>query len=76
MTRQARKLTNTGIYHIIMRGNERKKVFHDTNDKRRFLFGIEAKKKESNFLLYAYCIMDNHVHLLLTQLSQLTLPKA
>ncbi|HWP96048.1 MAG TPA: transposase [Syntrophomonadaceae bacterium] len=65
MTRQARELSNTGIYHIIIRGNERKNVFQDSEDKQRFLDGIEAKKKDSSFLLYAYCLMDNHVHLLL-----------
>jgi REP element-mobilizing transposase RayT len=65
MTRQARKLSNTGIYHIIMRGNERKNIFQDSDDKQRFLNGIESTKKESSFLLYAYCLMDNHMHLLL-----------
>ncbi len=65
MTRQARKLSNTGIYHIIMRGNERKNVFEDSDDKQRFLDGIKTKREESSFLLYAYCLMDNHVHLLL-----------
>jgi REP element-mobilizing transposase RayT/DNA-binding transcriptional regulator YiaG len=48
-----------------MRGNERKNIFEDRNDKQRFLEGIKSKKKESSFILYAYCLMDNHVHLLL-----------
>ncbi len=65
MTRQPRKLSNTGIYHIIIRGNERKNIFQDSDDKQRFLDGIESKKKESSFIVYAYCLMDNHVHLLL-----------
>jgi len=48
-----------------MRGNERKKIFRNSNDKERFLLGIEEKKKKATFLLHAYCLMDNHVHLLL-----------
>ncbi|MDD4803514.1 MAG: transposase [Syntrophomonas sp.] len=70
MTRQARKMSNTGIYHVIMRGNEKKSIFADRDDKQRFLEGIKSKKKESSFMLYAYCLMDNHVHLLLNTYNE------
>ncbi|MGE5423140.1 MAG: REP-associated tyrosine transposase [Ignavibacteriales bacterium] len=65
MTRQSRELSSTGVYHVMIRGNERKNVFQDDEDKQRFLDGIEAKGKEIDFKVYAYCLMDNHVHLLI-----------
>ena len=65
MTRQSRKLSSTGLYHIMLRGNERKSIFQDSEDKQRFLEGIETKQKDISFSVYAYCLMDNHVHLLL-----------
>jgi REP element-mobilizing transposase RayT len=49
----------------MLRGNERKSVFQDSEDKQRFLEGLEAKQKDISFSVYAYCLMDNHVHLLL-----------
>jgi len=65
MARQARVLSNTGIYHIMLRGNERKNIFRDSADKLKFLEGLIKKHKEIAFLVYAYCLMNNHVHLLL-----------
>ncbi|MEQ8175210.1 MAG: transposase [Syntrophomonadaceae bacterium] len=67
MPRHSRELSDTGVYHIMLRGNERKNIFQDDEDKLRFLEGIEAKHKEAEFAVYAYCLMDNHVHLLLNQ---------
>lgn len=66
MTREARKLSSTGVYHVMLRGNERKDIFLDNEDKTRFLNGIEAKNEDIAFSIYAYCIMDNHVHLLIS----------
>lgn len=65
MTRRARELSKTDIYHIMLRGNEQKNIFQGSDDKQRFLEGVAAKQKEVNFSVYAYCLMDNHVHLLL-----------
>ncbi|MEQ8175465.1 MAG: transposase [Syntrophomonadaceae bacterium] len=65
MSRKPRSLSSTGIYHIMLRGNERKPVFADDQDKRKFIKIIDIKRCELNFSLYAYCLMDNHVHLLI-----------
>ncbi|MGI6492579.1 MAG: REP-associated tyrosine transposase [Pelotomaculum sp.] len=65
MARKPRQFSDTGIYHVMLRGNERKNIFQDDGHKRRFLDGIDAKRKEADFAVYAYCIMDNHVHLLI-----------
>ena len=52
-------------YHIIQRGNERKNIFYSDDNKVRFLDTLQRMKKKYNFKLEAYCIMDNHVHLLI-----------
>lgn len=65
MPRNQRRLSKTGTYHIMMRGNERKNLFLDEEDKQRFLETLFAKKKETGFFLLVYCLMDNHVHLVL-----------
>ena len=130
MPRQARQKSNTGIYHVMLRGNNRATVFHDDEDCERFLEdlrkclpgdaqsgeNVEAsspqrgqssasgsspqwgqslcpsfavKNGQSPLLqssasgtvpdatpdavtavLYAYCLMGNHVHLLLRQGSE------
>ena len=63
MPRHQRILSENGTYHVMMRGNERKNLFHDPKDKQRFIETLFAKKEETGFLIYAYCLMDNHVHL-------------
>lgn len=63
MPRQMRKLSKSRVYHVIIRGNERKKIFLDDDDRTRFIDTLWDKKKEKQFLVYAYCLMDNHVHL-------------
>ena len=67
MPRYQRILSKTGTYHVMMRGNERKNLFLDEEDKQRFLETLFIKKKETGFFLYAYCLMDNHVHLLIKE---------
>jgi putative transposase len=65
MPRQARKKSSTGIYHIMMRGINRQIIFHDDEDHFRFLMTLKNYREISGYELYAYCLMDNHVHLLL-----------
>ena len=65
MARLQRKYSNTGYYHIMLRGNERKKVFLDDEDRLKFIEIIHKKKTATNMLLSAYCLMDNHVHLVM-----------
>ena len=67
MPRQARKISKTQIYHVMLRGNEKKDIFIDDEDKSRFIETLCYKKKDNTFSLYSYCIMDNHVHLVLKE---------
>lgn len=65
MPRQARQLSASGIYHIMLRGINRQNIFEDEEDKDRFLQTLSHYKTVSGYQLYAYCLMSNHVHLLL-----------
>ena len=65
MPRSARKKGNSGIYHIILRGINRQNIFEDREDNQKFLDVLQRYKEISAYSLYAYCLMGNHVHLLL-----------
>lgn len=65
MPRKAREQSKSGIYHIIMRGINRQTIFEDEEDRTQFLQALRKYKDKSGYKVYAYCIMGNHVHLLL-----------
>lgn len=67
MPRCARRKSETGVYHIMIRGINKEKIFIDDEDCRRFLKTLKDCKEISRFKLYAYCLMGNHVHLLLQE---------
>lgn len=67
MPRQARKRSKTGIYHIMVRGNNRQIIFEDDEDYLKFLDTIQKIKVKCKFDLYGYCLMGNHAHLLLRE---------
>ena len=69
MPRIPREYSETGIYHIMVRGNARENVFIDNQDKGKLLKIIFEKKKDELFLLYAYCIMNNHAHFVLKEMK-------
>jgi REP-associated tyrosine transposase len=54
-----------GLYHIITRGNNRQLVFRSDDDRDKFLRELAKQKAKLPFYLYAYCLMPNHVHLLM-----------
>jgi len=51
----------------MLRGNERKDIFIDNEDKEKLIKIILHKKADETFKLYAYCIMDNHLHLIVKE---------
>ena len=67
MPRQKRVLSPTQVYHVMVRGNSGRDIFLDNDDRQRLLRIIINKKRENQFILYAYCLMDNHFHLVLKE---------
>jgi len=62
--RTARRKSETGIYHVIIRGVNRQPIFHYPNDYEKFLQILKDRQASDKFQIYAYCLMINHVHLL------------
>ena len=50
---------------MISRGNERKAVFRSKRDQEKFLGYLETATERYGAVIHAYCLMDNHYHLLL-----------
>ncbi|MFE8700858.1 transposase [Cytobacillus sp. FJAT-54145] len=67
MPRRARKKSSNGMYHIMLRGINKQSIFEDDEDKHKFLSILKKFKDISRFELYCYCLMDNHVHLLMKE---------
>lgn len=65
MPRVARIKSNTEIYHIMLRGIDKRNIFLQQSDYQKFIYYISKAKEKSSFTLYAYCLMTNHVHILL-----------
>ncbi|MHB1484083.1 MAG: transposase [Saccharofermentanales bacterium] len=65
MPRQARKISKTDIYHIMLRGINRQLIFEDSEDNQKFIGILTECKIISEYEIYAYCLMGNHIHLLL-----------
>lgn len=63
--RKPRVFGETGIYHIIMRGNDQQNIFYDDDDRNFFISRLQKYVLKLNIDLYAYCLMGNHVHLLI-----------
>jgi REP element-mobilizing transposase RayT len=67
LPRSARRISKSGIYHIMLRGINRQAIFEDDEDIQRLLEAIVRYKEICKYEVYAYCIMSNHVHLLLKE---------
>lgn len=65
MTRPLRIEYPGAVYHITARGNEKKTVFKDDIDRETFLETLLRVNKRYNLICHAYCLMDNHYHLLI-----------
>lgn len=65
MSRQARRKSNSGIYHIVLRGINQQAIFEDEEDNARFIETLVAYKEKSGYRIFAYCLMGNHIHLLM-----------
>lgn len=65
MPRRARKLSSTGIYHVMLRGINQQQIMEDKEDKEKLLAILKECKLISGYKLYAYCLMGNHLHLII-----------
>ena len=51
----------------MLRGINQQQIFEDAEDSEKFLDVLRACKEISEYKLYAYCLMGNHIHLLIEE---------
>jgi len=66
MARRARLAIANVVWHIIQRGNNRSACFFAEEDYRFYLCQLQKQSTKHGCAIHAYCLMTNHVHLLLT----------
>ena len=64
MPRQARLDVPGALHHIMVRGINKSAIFQDNQDKLRFLWRLGENVTEGKCVVYAWVLMDNHVHIL------------
>jgi len=64
MSRPLRLEFAGALYHVMARGNAREPIFSDDEDRTAFLDGLVRACERFDWVLWAYCLMDNHYHLL------------
>ena len=65
MARKPRVEFEGAFLYVIARGNQRQKIFRDDRDRLYYLKRVEHYRERYRFIVYAYVLMSNHVHLLL-----------
>ena len=64
MARPPRIQFQNAFYHVIVRGNQQQALFSGDTDRMAYLELLSRYKKKCGFILYAYVLMNNHIHLL------------
>lgn len=65
MSKQVRLFSTSNVYHIIIKGNNDGDIFYDDIDRELFIDKIKLTKKEFKYKVYAYCLMSNHIHMVI-----------
>lgn len=69
MPRKPRKRSESGTYHVMLRGINKQIIFESDDDRYQLLSTLKRFIDAEKFIIYGYCLMDNHVHLLIQELE-------
>ncbi|WP_409228406.1 transposase [Gudongella sp. SC589] len=69
MARRPRRRSESGLYHVMLRGINKQIIFESEDDRYMLLRTLKRSIDSNKFALYGYCFMDNHVHLLIQELE-------
>ena len=67
MTRQARRVSSTGFYHVMFRGVNHCHLFEEEQDFEKLMDYVVAVQEEFEVEVHAYCLMSNHGHFLMRE---------
>ena len=67
MPRASRVKSESGIYHIMLRGINQQVIFEQSEDYEKFTEILNKYKAISGYKVFAYCLMSNHIHLVIKQ---------
>ena len=67
MSRREREKSEYGVYHVMLRGVNKQRIFEDAEDNRAFISIVGTYKRKCEFELFAYCLMGNHIHMLIRE---------
>ncbi len=70
MARRPRLFAAGVLYHVIVHGNQRQKTFTAESDYHAYIERLARYRKKYDYVLHAYCLMPNHVHLLVESSEQ------
>ncbi len=65
MPRQIRYILPQIPHHAVQRGNNRQQIFFDVEDRKFYLSNLKKYSKDEKVHIGSYCLMTNHIHLLL-----------
>ena len=65
MARPLRIEYEGALYHVTSRGNAREPIYKDDEDRKTFLDTFQKVNKRYNWISHAYCLMNNHYHLVI-----------
>ena len=67
MPRASRVKSESGIYHIMLRGINQQVIFEQSEDYEKFMEILNKYKAISGYKVFAYCLMSNHIHLVIKE---------
>jgi len=76
MPRTPRIIIENTPHHVTQRGNNQQDIFLDDQDRLYFLHELKAQCLAFNISVQGYCLMTNHIHLIVTPCNKETFPKA
>ncbi len=70
MPRRAREMSPWNMYHVVIKGTDSQRIFESDEDCLKYLEILAYYKKECKFKLLTFCLMGNHVHLVVWILGE------
>lgn len=71
MPTKIRIYANSKLYHNMIKGIDDQNIFYDDQDKKVFLKYLKLSQEKFQFKIYSYCLMSNHVHLVMKSEKEL-----